>query len=426
MPGARYDQGSLYKELQMDVTSAKTSTETQPPAVRIATLNLTLLLVSLPFGILNFLLPIYGKRIGATAVEIGLLFSVFSLMTVLLRPLVGAGLDRYGRRWFFIAGLAAYGLSMLGFAFSAEVVGLVIARVLQGVGSALLWLAINAIVADLAGAEQRGSAFGNISQSSNQGGIIGTFIGFGVLFNMGIQEGWKPLFICFAAAGALAALIAWRRVPETRAAAPGSQQPRLADGLRAIARSRSLLALMLIGLVTAASSSMLAPIFMIFLQEKFQADISILALAFLPEALVWAMLPTRLGRLSDRFGRKPLMVLALFVAALDSFLVPRFGSLVALAGLWAVEAVCFAASDPAGQAMVADLTDEHQRGRVFGIYAFSGGLGAVIGPLAGGWLYDSVGQSAPFIINAGVLAVSAAAMWLVLQEKRAVHAQAAH
>ena len=44
---------------------------------------------------------------------------------------------------------------------------------------------------------------------------------------------------------------------------------------------------------------------MIFFQEKFQADISVLALAFLPSALVWAALPTRLGKLSDRFGRKP-------------------------------------------------------------------------------------------------------------------------
>jgi hypothetical protein len=47
--------------------------ETQPPYIKyFATLNHTLLLVSLSFGILNFVLPIYGKQIGARAVEIGL------------------------------------------------------------------------------------------------------------------------------------------------------------------------------------------------------------------------------------------------------------------------------------------------------------------------------------------------------------------
>jgi MFS transporter, DHA1 family, multidrug resistance protein len=393
------------------------NTETNSPAARhFSTLNRALLLVSLPFGILNFLLPIYGKQVGASAVEIGLLFSVFSLMTVLLRPLVGTGLDRYGRRWFFIAGLAAYGLAMIGFAFSAAIVGLVIARILQGMASAMLWLAVNAIVADLASSDKRGSAFGNISQSSNQGGIIGTFIGFAVLFSLGIEPGWKPLFLFFAAASAFAALTAWRGMPETRVTLLAKEKTSLGDGLRAIRHSPSLLALMLVSLITSASGSMLSPIFMVFLQEKFHSDISTLAFAFLPSALVWALLPTRLGRLSDRFGRKPLIVLAIFVAALDSFLVPQFASLIALAFLWAVEAVCFAASDPASQAMVTDLTPENQRGRIFGIYAFTGGLGAVIGPLAGGWLYDNIGQTAPFLINAAVLVISAMAMWLTLRD----------
>ncbi len=399
----------------MNISSTENSAQS---AGHLATLNWALLLVSLPFGILNFVLPIYGKQIGASAVEIGLLFSVFSLMTVLLRPLIGAGLDRYGRRWFFITGLAAYGLAMAGFAFSGTIPGLIIARVLQGTASAVLWLAVNAIVADLAGEDRRGSAFGRVSQSSNQGGIIGTFLGFTILFSLGIQAGWQPLFIGYAAAGGLAALIAWRRMPGTRAVPRSKEKTSLSGALQTVRRSRSLLALMLVGILTSASGSMLSPIFMIFLQGKFHADVSTLAWAFLPSALVWAILPTRLGKLSDRFGRKPLMVLAMFVAAVDSFIVPRFASLTALAVLWAIEALCFAASDPAGPAMVTDLTDEDQRGRVFGIYAFSGGLGAVIGPLAGGWLYDTAGQTAPFLINAAVLAMCAVVFWVALEERK--------
>jgi MFS transporter, DHA1 family, multidrug resistance protein len=380
------------------------------------TIGRTLLLVSLSFGILNFLLPIYGKEVGANALEVGLLFSVFSLMTVVLRPLVGTGLDRYGRRWFFVSGLAVYGLTMVAFAYSSDVVGLVIARVLQGIASAILWLAVNAIVADLAGTENRGSAFGGVSQSSNQGALIGTFIGYALLTSFSFEYGWKLLFLLYAAAGFLAAFLAWRRIPETRSAPPVKELTSLSDGLRTILRSRSLIALMLVGLVTSASNSMLAPIFMVFLQGKFNAEISTLAWAFLPSALVWALLPSRLGKLSDRFGRKPLMVLAIFIAALDSFLVPLFGSLIALAVLWGLEALCFAASDPASEAMLTDLTAIHQRGRIFGIHAFAVSLGAVIGPLAGGWLYDHVGQTSPFVLNAVVLAFCGLALWGLLKE----------
>ena len=79
------------------------------------TIRQSIFWISLPFGILGFVLPIYGKEIGAGALQIGLFFSVFFFMTVILRPLVGGWLDRFGRRAFFIAGLAGYTLSMFGF-----------------------------------------------------------------------------------------------------------------------------------------------------------------------------------------------------------------------------------------------------------------------------------------------------------------------
>ena len=53
------------------------------------TLRRTIFLISMPLFILGLMLPIYGKQIGASVVEIGLFFLVFSLMTVILRPVVG-------------------------------------------------------------------------------------------------------------------------------------------------------------------------------------------------------------------------------------------------------------------------------------------------------------------------------------------------
>ena len=59
----------------------------QRPLV-LSTLRRSIFYVSLPFFILSLLLPVYGREVGADVVEIGLFFSVFSFMTVLLRPLV--------------------------------------------------------------------------------------------------------------------------------------------------------------------------------------------------------------------------------------------------------------------------------------------------------------------------------------------------
>jgi MFS family permease len=410
----------LLQEAVMAVEVKSAPAENSPQEAALSSLRRSLIWVSLSFGILNFVLPIYGKEIGASAVEIGMLFSAFSLMIVILRPLVGAGLDRYGRRWFYLLGLLLYGLAMLVFAFSRNVWTLLAARIVQGSGSAVLWLAVSAIVADTAQVDQRGSSFGSVSQVTNQGAIIGTFIGFAALSSLEIATGWSALFFFYAAACALAVYIAWRSVLETRPAAREKEKTRLSDGLRAVLRSRSLMGLMITGLVTGASAAMVAPIWMIYLQEKLNAGVDLIAWAALPGALVWAVLPTRLGKLADRFGRKPLILLSMFVAAGVSVLIPQMDSLVPLAVLWAIEAVCFAASQPSSEAMVTDLTEPEQRGRIFGIFAFIGGLGAVIGPIGGGWLYDTFSQAAPFYLNGVVMAASAGLLWLMLKEGRRV------
>src|SRR4030067_1586244 len=106
--------------------------------------------VSFPFGILSFVLPIYGRDLGASAIEIGGLFSAFALVPVLVRPVLGRALDRWGRRPFLLLGLAGYVAAMVVFALADNVGLLVLGRFIQGMGQAFLWLTALTIVADLA------------------------------------------------------------------------------------------------------------------------------------------------------------------------------------------------------------------------------------------------------------------------------------
>ncbi len=379
----------------------------------LATISQSIFYVSMPFFILNLLLPVLGRQIGAQVVEVGLFFSAFSVMTLVLRPAVGWGLDRYGRRSFFIVGLAGYAVTMASFAFVGQVWGIIAARVVQGISSSLLWLSANAIVADTAGEGRRGQSFGGVAQANARGAIVGTFIGFTVL-GMTSQgqgysaQGWTLLFLGYAAASLAAMLLALRRLPETNPS--GRQAVR-----RPIVWSRTWVLLLLVTAVTGASAAMLSPVLIIFLQDRLRVGVETLAWAFLPSALVWALLPSRLGQLADRFGRKSLMVLGLVVAAGSSFFIPGLSSVLWLTALWALQALCYAAGDPAEQALVADLSGGDQRGRAYGLYAFAADLGATVGPLGGSYLYQVIGPHAPFYANGIILALCAALLWAFLR-----------
>lgn len=380
----------------------------------LSTLNSSIFLLSQPFFMMGMLLPIYGKEMGANAVEIGLIFSAFSIMTILMRPIVGWALDRFGRRPFYVIGMLGYAVTMVGFAYSQQVWGMIIARLMQGASSACVWLAASAIIADVTDGSNRAHAFGSLAQASSRGSIVGGLTTFAVYSSnleetFGREIGAKTvLFLLFAAFAVAAWFVSFSKLRETNSHNDGTKTS-------PIVWSRSWILLLLVTLVTAAAWAMTSPVLILFLQEKLNADFGTIAWAFLPSGIIWATLPSQLGKLADRFGRKPLMVLGLVVSSVIMFLLPSLTSITGLAILWASLAICFAAGDPAEQALVADLTDNNQRGRAYGLYVMVGDIGAAIGPLGGGWLYDSISSAAPFYGTGIILAVCGSILLAFLQ-----------
>ena len=121
------------------------------------------------------------------------------------------------------------------------------------------------------------------------------------------------------------------------------------------------------------------------------------------------------GKLGQSFMESkvtPLLVIAAMFLGLISLLLPGSPSLVALAGLYTLSAGIWAISEPAETAMVADLTGSERWGRGYGLYDLVTSLGFTIGPLVGGTLYDTLGQTVPFTLNGIVLIASA--VWVML------------
>jgi len=360
---------------------------------------------SLPFVFLSFALPVYSKALGASALEIGGLFSMFTATTLVLRPLIGWAVDRFGRKQFLVAAFGLYTLSMILFALSDNMLGLYASRLVQGIGSSLLWIAVNTIVADLSTKEDLGRAMGRVKEMTARGGMVGAFAGFLLITTLSEEISWQVIFFGFSAFTLLAGWLAWRSVPETRvnqSTANKERQP----------LSSNLLKLLLVIFITGASEAMLGPIFLIYLADRFTTDIDALAFASIPAGLVWGFLAGRLGSLSDRFGRVRMMAVGLAGSGLLSIVLPHLPSLFWLGVFYALNAVTWATSEPAEAALVAEYTGNQERGMGYGLYDFAGNVGATFGPLLGGWLYDQVDQAMPFYMNGVILFFCA--IWVVI------------
>jgi MFS family permease len=305
---------------------------------------------------------------------------------------------------------------MIVFSLADTVLLLTVARFIQGLGTAFLWLTAFTIVADIARETGRGQNFGIVDEAANRGAIIGTVSGFlliGVFSALGVQwrTTWAVLFSAFSILAGVGSWVGLKGVSETK---PVTSP----DDIDKRPISMQLIYLMFIIFLTGASSSMVWPLLMVFLQDTIGAEIWGLALAYLPAAALGAFLPSRLGIIADRFGRKLPMIAGLIVGAIASVLIPSLRSILGLTILWTVESLGWMTAMPAERAFVADIAGRDVRGTNYGLYTFAYFLGGVLGPLAGGWLYDTVGNSSPFYLNAGFLLLGALLVAGLLRESR--------
>jgi DHA1 family tetracycline resistance protein-like MFS transporter len=120
------------------------------------------------------------------------------------------------------------------------------------------------------------------------------------------------------------------------------------------------------------------------------------------------------GNLSDRFGRKPILVGSLVVLAVD-YVIMALAATVWLLLLGRIIAGITAATHSTANAYMADISKPHEKAARFGLLGAAFGIGFVIGPVLGG-LLAGFGTRAPFWAAAALAAANAVFGWLVLEE----------
>lgn len=122
-----------------------------------------------------------------------------------------------------------------------------------------------------------------------------------------------------------------------------------------------------------------------------------------------------IGNLSDRFGRRPVLILSLLAIGLDYLLT---GLAPTIAWLFVARFLSgmAGAAYPTANAYIADVSPPEKRAANFGLTGAAFGIGFVLGPAIGGILGDAFGARAPFFVSAAIALANAAFGFFVLKE----------
>jgi len=121
------------------------------------------------------------------------------------------------------------------------------------------------------------------------------------------------------------------------------------------------------------------------------------------------------GGLSDRYGRRPILIASLAGYAVD-YLIMGLAPVLAVLFVGRLVAGTFAATVSTAYAYVADVTPASERGGRYGLLGAAFGLGFIIGPAIGGFVGEALGPRAPFLVASALAGANAVYGLLVLPE----------
>ena len=274
----------------------------------------------------------------------------------------------------------------------------------------------DALMADSTPAEYRGKAFGFHRAMDTLGAAIGPLLTFAILALS--NQDLRQVFAWTAVPGVLGILVVLLFLREKRRAVPATPRPATAAPSRTWAERWGELAALgpRFWLFTAIASLFAmgnsSDAFIFLRTEGIERQVMAVPLVYFGYNLVFALLATPLGVLSDRWGRLPVLLTG-YVA----FGLVYAGWAAANQGwhvwvLFLFYGVYGAATDGVSKAQVTDVIDRKQRGTALGWYNGMTGFAALPANVWGGWLWANYGPGATFGFGAWV-AFAAAGLLLV-------------
>ncbi|SFL45449.1 MFS transporter [Geodermatophilus ruber] len=386
----------------------------------VGVLSVVAFVVALGFGIVAPAIPLYARSFGVGTTAVGLAVSAFAFFRFASAFAGGSLVERLGERAVLTLGLVTVAVTTGAAGLAGSFPLFLALRAAGGIGSAMFTVAALSLLLRVSPPTHRGRAAATYQGGFILGGIAGPAVG-GLLAELSPRLPFLLYAGFLLLAGGLGLLFLRSGSAGPAAGTPDPAVPEPSDDplpLRAAFRSRVYLAALVanlgVGWVLFGIRNSLVPL---YVTEELGRTVAWAGAGLLAGSLAQAVGLLRSGRLADTWGRRPSLVLGAALATVSIGLLvlpPGIGTfLVAMAGYGL--AASLLASVPA--ALVGDVSPA-RGGRVVAVFQMSADLGAVVGPLAAGWLTDVASYQVAFAVSTGVLALGLVAALALPREKR--------
>jgi MFS family permease len=411
--------------------------------VRVA-IFLTVFVDLLGFGIVIPLLPLYAKAIAEHpspwmeranallglqtpgAFWAGLAFVAFSVMQFAATPLLGRLSDLVGRRPVLWVSLLGTAVGYLMLALTSRFEWVLAARLLDGVTGGNISVA-QAAMADVSTPEERSKALGMIGAAFGLGFVLGPALA-GLLSGSEAgrllleTRGWHLPFFVAAGLSLLASLMVLAWMPETLT--PELRAKARAHGQGGHALSRALKRpglphVLAIALLAMSGFAMMEGTFSLMANARFAFGQREVGWLFAYIGLLITLYQGGLVRVvSRRIPERAAMALGLAAMGLSLYALPRVPwawpfLLVIVPMAWGS-----GMNATATYALASRLTPAEEQGGVFGVMNAVQGLGRILGPFAGTFVFARLGHEAPYTVAAACMACALALAFLLPRPAR--------
>lgn len=376
-------------------------TETERKS-QLAIIFVTVFIYLLGFGIVIPLLPLLSQEFGASALETGLLLSMYSLMQFTFAPLWGKLSDRLGRRKILLGCLLGEALTYILFAHATNLTMLFIARGLAGFFGASLSTA-SAAISDITPPQHRSKGMALIGAAFGLGFLFGPALG-GLLSiwgqSLSNEPGFSTRFTMYWVAGLclLTFAVGFRLLKETLPAQDQIHKKPSRWALLTSNFTRPVVGpLMGVFFLSSFAMSAMEMNLVLYMKDRFSWGIREVSFGFAYIGIIMVLTQGVLvRRLLPKMGERIVLRTGLILFSIGLLGVALAPSIPIMAAAMTALALGNGLSNPSILGSISLLTSGSEQGATMGSTQSLASLGRILGPAFGGFLYERLFPQAPF------------------------------